>query len=295
MQTWSIGDVTVTAVIEAEGPTRGTFLFPQATAEAVIEHHQWALPEFVTPEGKLLTRVQALCLEADGQRIVVDTCVGNDKVRRNPAWNQLNTPFLSSLAEAGFERHDVNIVLCTHLHIDHVGWNTMLVDGRWVPTFPNAEHLFVRSEFEHWNSEMVANDGADQGGDSVHADSVMPVVDAGLSTLVDADHQLTASIRLMPSHGHTPGHVSVLIDSFGDRAVITGDMMHHAVQVGTPHWGSNFDVDGPAAEATRRTFLAHYADSDRLVIGTHFGGPCSGKIVSVEDGYEFVATAGETL
>jgi len=289
VQTWSIGDVTVTAVIEADGPTRGTFLFPQATAEAVIEQHQWAIPDFATAEGRLLTRVQALCLEADGKRIVVDTCVGNDKVRQNPAWNQLKTPFLSSLSEAGFDRHDVDIVVCTHLHIDHVGWNTMLVDGEWVPTFPNAEHIFVRSEFDHWNAEMIANEGVDRDGDTVHADSVMPVVEAGLSTLVEPDHVLTVSVQLTPTHGHTPGHVSVLIESANERGVITGDMMHHAVQVGTPHWGSNFDVDGVAAEATRRTFLAKYADTDWLVIGTHFGGPCAGKIVSVDGGFEFHA------
>ena len=289
MQTWTIGETTITAVIEAEGPTRGTFLFRGADEAAVLAEHQWAIPDFVTEAGRLLTRVQALCINTGSKRIVVDTCVGNDKIRTNRFWNQLSTPFLASLIEAGFDRHDVDIVVCTHLHIDHVGWNTMLVGGDWVPTFPNAEHIFVDTEFAHWNAEMVANDGADQDGDTVHADSVVPVVDAGLAKLVPTDYEVVEGITLTPTPGHTPGHVSVAITSGDDKAIITGDMMHHAVQVATPHWRSRFDIDGDAAEATRRDFLAEYADSDWLVIGTHFGGPCAGHIVSTDQGFEFRA------
>ncbi len=273
-RTWQIGGIEVVPVVEAEGPTVGTFMLPDATPEAVLDRHRWAVGSFVADDGRLLTRIQALCLEADGAKIVVDTCVGNHKTRANPFWESLELPFLDDLAAAGFPREEIELVICTHLHVDHVGWNTMLVDGEWVPTFPNADYLFVAEEFAHWAAE-----GPEPGQD-VQADSVQPVVDAGLARFVESDHVVGPSVRLMPTPGHTPGHASVEISSGNTRAVITGDLMHHAVQVATPHWGSGFDVDSAAALTTRRSFIERYADTDVTVIGTHFGGPGGGHIVT---------------
>ncbi|HEV7732345.1 MAG TPA: MBL fold metallo-hydrolase [Candidatus Binatia bacterium] len=229
-----------------------------------------------------MAAIHALVIESQGRRIVVDTCIGNDKERTIPPWNRLQGPFLRDLEDAGFPRESIDTVLCTHLHVDHVGWNTMLVDGRWVPTFPNARYLFVRAEWEHWNASPPAMEG------DIVGDSVRPVVEAGLVDLVAPDHRLTDEVWLESTPGHTPGHVSVRIRSGGADAVITGDLMHHPVQCAEPDWYSRFDVDRDAARATRRAFLERYADGPVLVLGTHFATPVAGRVVRHGDAWRFV-------
>lgn len=285
MKQWTIGDITVTSVMEAEGATPGTFIFPEATPEAVLARHDWARGSFVDDDGKLLTIVQALVIETAGRRIVVDTCIGNDKSRDVGAWNQLDLPFLDRLREAGCDPATVDAVVCTHLHVDHVGWNTMLVDGEWVPTFPDARYLFAGPEYHHWSSEPF-NQRPE------HDDSIAPVVAAGRVDLVDVDAEIAPGVRLLSTPGHTPGHCSVLIESGDERALITGDFMHHAVQVAAPDWCSRFDTDQAWGERTRREFLAEYADTDLLVIGTHFGGPGAGHIVTADHGHVFTPAGG---
>ncbi len=270
--TWTVGDVRITRVVELEGPVPGTFLFADATAPNLAAQPDWLRPRFVDTKQRLVSSVHALVVESAGRRIVVDTCVGNDKVRPNPFWNERQGPFLDDLAGAGFARETIDTVLCTHLHVDHVGWNTMKVDGRWVPTFPNARYLFARDDWEHWQTDAVQRDG------DVVGDSVRPIVEAGLADLVCGDHRLTDEVWLEPTPGHTPGHVSVRIQSRGADAVITGDVMHHPVQCASPDWASNFDVDADAARRMRRTFLARYADRSVLVFGTHFATPSAGHI-----------------
>jgi glyoxylase-like metal-dependent hydrolase (beta-lactamase superfamily II) len=163
-------------------------------------------------------------------------------------------------------------VICTHLHVDHVGWNTMLVDGRWVPTFPNARYLFVRSEYDHWQ--------ADENVQSGHfADSVRPVVDAGLVEWTDPDARITDQVFLQPSFGHTPGHVCVRVADGDDAAVVTGDLMHHPVQCARPDWSTTFDVDADGARTVRQEFLDRHAGTSTLVFGTHFASPSAGHIV----------------
>lgn len=279
---WTIGDVRVTRLLESEVPTRATFLIPAATQEALAGHAEWLRPHFMDERGRIVAAVHALIVESQGRRIVVDTCVGNDKERTIPAWNRLQGPFLQHFTDAGFAREEIDTVVCTHLHVDHVGWNTMLVDGRWLPTFPNARYLFVRAEWEHWNAAgpMVEGD--------VVGDSVRPVVDAGLVDLVAPDHRLTDEVWLESTPGHTPGHVSVRIRSAGVDAVITGDVMHHPVQCAEPAWHSSFDVDADAARVTRRAFLERYADRPVLVLGTHFATPVGGRIVRYGDAWRFL-------
>jgi glyoxylase-like metal-dependent hydrolase (beta-lactamase superfamily II) len=205
--------------------------------------------------------------------MVVDTCIGNDKRRAFPGWNMLRLPFLADLERAGFARDSIDRVLCTHLHVDHVGWNTMLAGGKWVPTFPRARYLIGRKEWEHWSktSEPDTRELLD--------DSVRPIFDAGLADLVESDARITDEIRLEPTPGHTPGHHSVRISSRGQEAVITGDLMHHPVQMAHPEWGSHFDSDFNEAIATRRAFLERYGDQPILVLGTHFATPSAGRIV----------------
>jgi glyoxylase-like metal-dependent hydrolase (beta-lactamase superfamily II) len=207
--------------------------------------------------------------------------VGNDKERAVAAWNQRQGPFLQNMAQAGFAPETIDTVLCTHLHVDHVGWNTRLVQSRWVPTFANARYLFGRQEWAHWSQ---AGDADDQ---RVMADSVRPIVDAGLAQLVEMDHTLTEEVKLEPTPGHTPGHVSVRIRSQGAEAVITGDLMHHPLQCCEPDVASNFDVDTQAARQTRRRFLSEQADKPVMVLGTHFAAPTAGWVVTAGDAWQF--------
>ena len=286
MQRWRIGAVTIARVIELEGPVPGPFLLADATPERLARHASWLRPRFLNAAGRIIATTQAFLVESGGRRIVVDTCVGNDKPRPNPFWNQLHLPFLESLAEAGFARERVDLVLCTHLHVDHVGWNTMLVGSGWVPTFPNARYVFGRREWDYWRTADYARDG------DVHADSVRPILDAGLADLVGPDHRLTDEVWLEPTPGHTPGHTSVRISSRGEDAVITGDVMHHPVQCAEPDWASNFDVDPEAARQTRKAFLARYADGPVLVFGTHFATPGAGRIVRHDGVWRFVPHGG---
>ncbi len=280
MQRWKIGDVTVTKVVEIETTSSMTWIIPDASRENLAKE-SWLTPHFGTPEGKGHMSIHSLVVESSGQRILVDTCIGNDKPRPIPAWDRMSGPFLGDLEAAGFPPESIDRVLCTHLHIDHVGWNTRLVDGKWIPTFPRARYLFGRKEFEYWQDA----DGAPYG--DVFGDSVQPVFEAGLVDLVDSDHVVNSEIRFEPTPGHTPGHVSVVIESRGERAVITGDLMHHPVQCAHPEWGSSADVEPPLAEKTRRAFLERYADGPVLVIGTHFATPTIGRIVRKGAAFRF--------
>ncbi len=269
---WKIGAVAVTRVVEIEGPSPGTFLFEGASPERLLQH-AWLKPRFLTDDGRIIASIHCFVIESEGRMIVVDTCIGNDKPRAVQNWHMRQGRFLEDLAEAGHARERVDTVLCTHLHVDHVGWNTMLAGGRWVPTFPNARYLFGRKEWEHWSNEPPGPDR------EVRNDSVRPVLDAGLADLVEMDHRITGEVCLEPTPGHTPGHVSVRIASRGEEAVITGDLMHHPVQCAEPGWANRFDVDPDAARRTRRAFLERYADRPVLVLGTHFATPTGGRIV----------------
>jgi glyoxylase-like metal-dependent hydrolase (beta-lactamase superfamily II) len=283
MLTWRIGRVTITRIVEMELVTRWREDRPfivEATPEA-LKSTPWLYPHFVNDEGSLLVSIHALLVEAPGLRLVVDTCIGNDRNRAFLGGRSLSTPFLEHLAEAGWSREGVDKVLCTHLHVDHVGWNTMLEGGKWVPTFPNARYLIGKREYEHWNAEGEAEQQA------ILSDSIRPILDAGLAQLVEMDHVISPEIRLTPTTGHTPGHVSVLIESEGERAMITGDIMHHPVQIAHPDWAPSFDSDKKAAIATRRRVLGEVADEPILVIGTHFAAPTAGRVRRDGGAYRF--------
>ncbi len=245
--------------------------------------HAWLQPHFATPDGRLIAAIQCFVIESKGKTIVVDTCVGNDKERLLPAWHKMSGPFLADFVAAGFAIDRVDTVLCTHLHSDHVGWNTRLVDDLWIPTFRRARYLVNRIEFDH----LASLDDAPER--QLLSDSVQPVVDAGLVDWVASDHPLTDEVHLEPTPGHTPGHVSVRIRSAGAEAVITGDLMHHPVQCCEPGVGSRFDADAEQAFATRMRFLREQADRDVLVLGTHFAEPTSGRIVADGAAWRFVA------
>ncbi len=277
-QRWQVGDVTITKVVELEMAEPITWLIPRATREELAAV-PWLRPHFVNHAGDPILSVHALVIESEGRRIVVDTCIGNDKPRPREDWDHLQGSFLQDLAVAGLPAESIDTVLCTHLHVDHVGWNTRWVDGRWVPTFPRARYVFARSEFEYWSANPEL-----QMGD-VMGDSVQPVVDAGLVDLVETDHVVTSEVRLEPTPGHTPGHVAVRIRSRGEEAVITGDLLHHPIQYAHPDWPTRVDTDREEGLRTRQAFMAAQCDQPVLVIGTHVPSPTAGHVVRDGDVY----------
>ena len=283
----TVGRFRVAAVVERAGPTRPTWLLPDAVPEAVERHRDWLAPHFLDDKGHFLQSIHTFVLQAPGLTALIDTCVGNDKDRggRRP-FHMMRTTFLEDLRAAGFPPDSIDVVICTHLHVDHVGWNTRLDNGRWVPTFPRARHLFARREWEHWSAERA------EDTHRIMADSVTPVLDAGLADLVDMDHRISDELWLEPTPGHTPGHVSVRLRSGDGEAVITGDLMHCPVQVAEPEWGSHFDSDVEEARKTRRAFCERYADSAVTVLGTHFHHPTAGRIVRHGPTWRFAVAGG---
>jgi glyoxylase-like metal-dependent hydrolase (beta-lactamase superfamily II) len=280
---WRVGDVTITRIVELDAVGGSRFILPQATKE-VIREIGWLQPHFADAEGRLKMSVHALVVETPTRRIVVDTCIGNDKPRESmPAWHRMQTSFLEDLKAAGFAPETIDTVLCTHLHVDHVGWNTMLVDGEWVPTFPNARYLMARTEFDYWKTEpdTFASEPA------IFHDSVKPVFDAGLVDLVETDHVVCDEIRLTPTLGHTPGHVSIQITSKGQKALITGDFVHHPCQMAHPEWASAPDYDQDQSTKTRLDTFSALAGQPVLVIGTHFATPTAGHVVRDGDAFRF--------
>jgi len=273
---WQVGEVRITRVQEFQAPGM-RFLLPEAVPDN-LTRIDWLGP-YLDERGEAVGSVHSLIVEAGDRRIVVDTCVGNDKQRGVPLWNQRQGPFLEHMDQAGFPPDSFDTVVCTHLHVDHVGWNTRLVDGDWVPTFAKARYLLARPEWEHWSTVTEAETP------QILADSVRPVFDAGLVDLVATDHEVAPGVVLEATPGHTPGHVSVHITSRGEEAVITGDLVHHPVQFHHPRWRNTVDTDAEQAEQTRLQFMATYADTPVLVIGTHFAGPTAGHLVRDGDVY----------
>ena len=270
MDRWQIGEVKVSKIVESEGLWDPTRLVPDSNPD-IIRAHDWMLGPFADAEtGLIRVSIHTFALEIGDEKILIDTCGGNDKIR--PGFDNFhlqNSDFLDRLAAAGFPPEEVTTVLCTHLHIDHVGFNTVLDGDRWRPTFPNARYLFGEAEWAHWSREPQIY------GDVV-GDSVRPIIEAGRADLIPSDLRLNDLLWLEPTPGHTPGHHSVRISSNGEDAVITGDLLHSAVQVEHPEWRSAPDVDAAAAAVTRRSFIERYCDDHTLILGTHLGGPSCG-------------------
>ena len=281
-EVWQVGDVRVSRVVELEitGGTR--FILPDATRDACLPY-RWMHPHFMDDAGNLVMSVHALVVDTGERRIVVDTCIGNDKERDIPAWSHLQTAFLADLEAAGYPPDRIDTVLCTHLHVDHVGWNTKLVDGKWVPTFANARYLVGKEEWTYWEDVESSR--------QVLADSVRPVIDAGLMDFVATDHRVCDEVWLEPTPGHTPGHVSVRISSAGQEALITGDCIHHPCQMTRTDWCSSADTDQAQARGTRESLLERCANSNMLVIGTHFATPTAGYVRRRQDSGYWLDTA----
>ncbi|MFQ5829382.1 MAG: MBL fold metallo-hydrolase [Candidatus Methylomirabilia bacterium] len=284
MDTIHLGDVTIDRVVElAQSSVPTTTLLPDSTSEALAKHHDWLAPHFLDARtGNMLSGIHTYIVRTPQHTILVDTGVGNDKPRPDrPNWHMRQGSYLDDLAAAGVAPETVDLVVCTHLHVDHVGWNTRLVDGRWVPTFPNAKYIFTGEDWEFWRAEHAA--GAEAHG--CIGDSVLPVVEAGQVLLVDSTHIIDDHVQLEPSPGHTPGHVCLRLTTSAGNAIFSGDLMHRPVQVAEPQWSSCFCTDPARSRATRRAFVEHHADSGALILAAHF--PAPGRIVRGGGGFRF--------
>jgi len=278
---WTVGKVKITKIVELETTGSTRFILPLASNEE-IRKLPWLIPHFATEEGRLKMSIHSLVVETPSRRIVVDTGLGNDKQGRTvPTWNNRKEPFLEKMTAAGFAPDSIDTVLCTHLHVDHVGWNTRLAGGRWVPTFVNARYVFGGTEYVYWRDHR---DEADKV--AVFDDSVKPVVEAGKADLVASDARLCDEITVIPTPGHSPGHMSVLVESDGETGLLTGDVAHHPCQMAHLDWSSTADSDSIRSAATRRELFSRFADTPTLVIGGHFD---AGHIKRDGDAFKFIA------
>lgn len=285
MEPIRLGEVTISRVVElprSSFPT--TTMLPDATPEAIARHHRWLQPDFWDDAvGDLGARIQTWVVRTPRHTVLIDTGVGNDKIRTDsPAWHRRQGSYLDDLRAVGVAPEQVDFVVATHLHVDHVGWNTRLVDGRWVPTFPAATYVIAGEEWEFWKHESAS--GREASG--CVADSVVPVVEAGRVRLVDATYAIDEHLRFEPSPGHTPGHVCVRLTTSAGQACFSGDLMHRTVQVAEPQWSSRFCHEPARAAATRRAFIEQHADTRVLVLAAHF--PHPGYIVREGGGFRFV-------
>jgi len=272
---WRVGDATVIRIPELDATAALEGLIPKLDL-AAISSDAWLRPHFVDEAGRPRGLVQAFLILIDGYTIMVDTGVGNGKKRvAVPGWDNVQTDFLSRLQATGVTPADVDYVVNTHLHFDHVGWHTELVDGAWEPTFPAARYVMSAGEFGYWQSKPE-NEITDQHAG--FADSVLPIYEAGLVDLVTDDHVVIDGVRLLPTPGHTPHHVSVLIESGGQSAIITGDATHHPCQLAHRDWGSTSDFDARQARASRSKIVERFAGTEALIIGSHFADPVAGRL-----------------
>jgi glyoxylase-like metal-dependent hydrolase (beta-lactamase superfamily II) len=268
-----LGDVTVTRIEEMHGPIMPTGAFFPSMPEQAWQHHEAALiPDHLDHDGMVHVAMQTWVLRSGGRTILIDTGVGNDKSRPAVAvWDHLDLDYLGALARAGVRPEDVDLVVNTHLHVDHVGWNTRLVDGEWVPTFPNATYLMPRADFVFWDP---ANNANLVGGvnENVFADSVAPVYAAGQVRLWEGNHIIDEHLSLDAAPGHTPGSSVVKLSSGSDRALFAGDLIHTPLQVMELGHNSCFCEDPAAAVASRRALLGWAADGNALVLPAHLSG-----------------------
>jgi glyoxylase-like metal-dependent hydrolase (beta-lactamase superfamily II) len=274
----------VTRLVEAAGRELPLSFFPNADPAQLSVLRSWFQPGWAIDDATLTLTVSGfLLVTPDGTRILVDTCVGNWEMPGMEAVHNEDSPFLRELATAGVQPEEIDIVTCTHMHFDHVGWNTQLLEGNIVPTFPNAHYLFADKEWAN-AVETIGSDPALGTFDR----TVRPLVDAGQAELVPTDHEICAEVKFLESPGHTPGHVAVQIRSGDDNAVITGDLAHHPVQLAKPEWASAFDVDPEASTETRRRLIADWLRDDTLIIGTHFPAGGMGRLERAPDGIRYV-------
>jgi len=280
---FTVGDLTVHRIIEQETTFLPALdLFPTLTEDLLGQNRDWMRKAgAIDADDMLILCFQSYIVRTPHHTILIDSCIGNDKPRPlRPKWNmKTDDTYLRALKAAGFSVADIDFVMCTHLHVDHVGWNTRLEGGRWVPTFPNARYLFGKTEFDYW-TEQHAKTAVPAFGDSV-----LPVVEAKRAEIVRDDFAIGDHLRILPTPGHTPGHSAFVLGREKDEAVFAGDLIHSPLQALHPELSPRFDVDQAQAAVTRRNFLERYCDTDTLCCTAHFPSPSTGKIRRKGNGF----------
>jgi len=284
-----VGEITIHRVVEQEAPFFAALeFFPTLTPELLEENLSWLQPKYIDPAtGKLVLCVQSYIVRTPHHNILIDSCVGNHKPRpTRPFWNMLASDrYEKNLAATGLGVGDIDYVMCTHLHTDHVGWNTRLENGRWVPTFPKAKYLFADRELAHWTEQ----EEKDPVNHPWITDSVLPIMAARRAEVVKSDHRLNELVELIPTPGHTIDHYSVHVGKAGQDALITGDMIHSPLQARYPELGMRADYDSRQAGESRRKVFDRFCDSATLMCMAHFPSPSMGRLARWEEGYKFTS------
>jgi glyoxylase-like metal-dependent hydrolase (beta-lactamase superfamily II) len=284
-----LGQITIHQVVEQQMPFfEARQFFPTLTQELLEENRSWLQPTFLEPgTDKIVLCFQSYVVRTPHHNILIDTCIGNDKPRpMRPNWHMLKSDRLEKgLAAVGLGFGDIDFVMCTHLHVDHVGWNTRLDNGRWVPTFPKARYLFAERELEFWTQK----EREDPANLPWITDSVLPIVAAKRAETVKSDHRLDDLVELVPSPGHTIDHFSVRVGKSGQDAFLTGDMIHSPLQARYPELGMRADFDSKQAGESRRKIFERYCDTSTLMCTAHFPAPSTGRVARWGEGFRFVA------
>ena len=279
-----LGRLSVAQVYEGDAVIPLSHALPSVTAQDLAQLKSWYWDPHLaeTPnEAGMRISVHSFVVRVDGRNILIDTCCGNDKQRSLPPVSMQNWPYLENLGRTGLKPEDIDVVMCTHLHFDHVGWNTRLKNGTWVPTFPNARYLFGKRDLEFFSKqrhEAVHREAFD--------DSVAPILDAGLADLVDTDslihREIGNGIWLQDVSGHSPGNLCVVAECDGSRAIFSGDCFHHPVQIIRPDAAFFADEDPAKASVTRQRLLDQYANQDAIFFPAHFSGATAGRVERVD-------------
>jgi glyoxylase-like metal-dependent hydrolase (beta-lactamase superfamily II) len=283
----TLGDISIHRVVEQEGaffPAQE--FFPALTTDVLEANLHWLRPDCIDEEGRVILCVQSYLVRTPHHNILIDACVGNHKSRpHRPKWHMMTSDrYERNLAATGLGVGDIDYVMCTHLHADHVGWNTRLDSGRWVPTFPKARYLFSDRELAHW----AEKEKADPAAHPWITDSVLPIVAANRCETVKSDHQLDDLVRLLPTPGHSIDHFAVHVGRAGQDALIAGDMIHSPIQARYPELGMRADYDSVEAGKSRRKVLERFCDSPTLLCTVHFPSPSMGRIARWDDGFKLV-------
>lgn len=288
---WKVGETTVSRIEEMIGPMFDPVTFLPDFDPAVFEEHRsWLYPDHVEEaHGRIIASMHSWLIETPHHKVLIDTCIGNDKERmpyRN--WHGMQTGWMNNLLATGVTPDDIDFVMCTHLHVDHVGWNTRLKDGQWVPTFPNAKYIFAREEYDFWHRERQHTDADEfkRVNHQVFDDSVLPIMH--LAELIDGETELIADLlRIKPAPGHTPGSIAIELSDAGEKGLFTGDICHHPIQVVKPDWNSAFCERPDQARQTRRKILGECCNDSTLMLPAHFGGEHAGYVRSQGDSFNF--------
>lgn len=275
MHTIHVGDVSITRVLEWSGPVSTVdAVLPESDPETWQANRSWLAPDFWNPaDNAYEVNLQTWLIRSGGRTILVDTGAGNFRDRPGlPAFGQLDTDLPGALAELGVAPEDVDVVVNTHLHLDHVGWNTREVDGEWVPTFPSASYLIARADLETWRPHSSPEPQSFAINTNVWAENIQPVVDADQAFVWEGGHVIDDNLWLEPAPGHTAGHAVLKVASGSDCAVLSGDVLHSPIQIVEPGWNSCFCEDPAEARVSRDRLLGWAAEHTALVLPAHFGG-----------------------